>query len=146
MTLATGYTSGVNGYPTMDQQAAVSDELDRLTKIGASGGARVLADVSPDLVLRLATQPAAVPGETLRMFAAGGKVRLTDAAGSPWPAGMLPAGMWVELADLDSDLAGEGGLSPAFVETAEYDAESGGWRIEFEGERTLLDMLKVQAG
>ena len=32
---------------------------------------------------------------------------------------------------MDSDLAGEGGMSPAFVEAAEYDAEAGEWRIEF---------------
>jgi hypothetical protein len=146
VTLATGYLSGVNGYPTMDQQAAVSDELARLTGIGATAGARVLVSVSPDLVLRLTTQPTATPGETLRMFTAGGRVRLTDAAGSPWPRGLLPAGSWAELADLDSDLAGEGGLSPAFVEAAEYDADGDEWRIEFEGERTLLDILRVQAG
>ena len=137
VTLSTGFTSGVNGYSTMDQQAAVLDELERLVKIGATSNSRVLVDLSPDRVL---------PGQTLRMYTAGGKVRLTDAAGSPWPEGLLPVGLWVELADMDSDLAGEGGMSPAFVEAAEYDAESGDWRIEFEGERSLADILKVQAG
>ena len=52
----------------------------------------------------------------------------------------------LRLADMDSDLAGEGGMSPSFIEAAEYDAESGDWRIEFEGERSLADILKVQAG
>ncbi len=146
VTLSTGFTSGVNGYSTMDQQAAVLDELERLTKIGATSNKRVLVDISPDRVLSLITQSAALPGQTLRMYTAGGKVRLTDAAGSPWPAGLLPVGLWVELADMDSDLAGEGGMSPAFVEAAEYDAEAGEWRIEFEGERSLADLLKVQAG
>lgn len=146
VTLTTGYTSGVYGYSTMDQQAAVLDELERLVKIGATGGSRVLVDISPDRVLSLVTQPTALPGQTLRMYTAGGKVRLTDAAGSPWPVGLLPVGLWVELADMDSDLAGEGGMSPAFVEAAEYDAEAGEWRIEFEGERSLADILKVQAG
>lgn len=146
VTLTTGYTSGVYGYSTMDQQAAVLDELERLVKIGATGSSRVLVDISPDRVLSLVTQPTALPGQTLRMYTAGGKVRLTDAAGSPWPAGLLPVGLWVELADMDSDLAGEGGMSPAFVEAAEYDAEAGEWRIEFEGERSLADLLKVQAG
>lgn len=146
LTLATGFTSGVNGYSTMDQQAAVLDELERLVKIGGASNSRVLVDVSPDRVLSLVTQPTALPGQTLRMYTAGGKVRLTDAAGSPWPEGLLPVGLWVELADMDSDLAGEGGMSPAFVEAAEYDAESGDWRIEFEGERSLADLIKVQQG
>jgi hypothetical protein len=146
VSLTTGYTSGVYGYSTMDQQAAVLDELERLVKIGATGSSRVLVDISPDRVLSLVTPSAALPGQTLRMYTAGGKVRLTDAAGSPWPEGLLPVGQWVELADMDSDLAGEGGMSPAFIESAEYDAEAGEWRIEFEGERSLADLLKVQAG
>jgi hypothetical protein len=146
LSLAGGFASGVNGYPTMDSQATVADELERLTKIGAAGGARVLADVGPDLVLRLSTQAAAVPGETLRLLAGEGKLRITDAAGSAWPGGLLPVGRWAELADMDSDLAGEGGLSPAFLDAVEYDAESDSWTVEFEGERSLLDMLKVQAG
>lgn len=146
VTLTSGFASGVYGYSTMDQQAAVLDELERLVKIGATGNSRVLVDISPDRVLSLVTQPAALPGQTLRMYTAGGKVRLTDAAGSPWPVGLLPVGLWVELADMDSDLAGEGGMSPAFIESAEYDAVAGEWRIEFEGERSLADLLKVQAG
>jgi hypothetical protein len=76
----------------------------------------------------------------------GGRVQLYDAAGSPWPAGILPAGLWVELADIDSDLAAIGGLSPAFVDEATYDPRANSWTISFGGKRTLADMLKVQAG
>ena len=45
VTLTTGYTSGVYGYSTMDQQAAVLDELERLVKIGATGSSRVPVDI-----------------------------------------------------------------------------------------------------
>jgi hypothetical protein len=77
----------------------------------------------------------------------GGRVELYDAAGGPWPAGILPAGMWCDLADLDSDLTAVGGLSPAFIEEITYDAAANTWEdVVFAGERGLADMLKVQAG
>ena len=47
---------------------------------------------------------------------------------------------------MDSDLQAVGGLSPAFIEEATYDPQADSWDILFEGERSLLDMLKVQAG
>ena len=146
MTLSGGFTSGVNGYPTMDQRSILSDELDRLVGVGTATGARVLVDVSPDKVLRLKAQTSAVPGETLMLYTADGEKRLTDYAGSPWEPGLLPVGLWVKLADLDSDIAAVGGLSPAFVEEAEYDAESGKWALSFAGERNLADLLKVRQG
>jgi hypothetical protein len=52
----------------------------------------------------------------------------------------------VELADIDSDLTAVGGLSPAFIEEATYDPAANSWDIRFEGERSLADLLKVQAG
>ena len=146
LSLQTGFLSGVNGFPTMDAQAVVLDELDRLTNIGMSDGARVLLEVTPDLVLRLTAQPAADPALMLSLRTAGGKAALFDSAGSPWPAGISPAGMWAELADIDSDLTAVGGLSPAFVEEATYDPAANSWDIRFEGERSLADLLKVQAG
>ena len=146
MTLSGGFTSGVNGYPTMDQRSVLADELDRLVNVGTVSGARVLVDVSPDKVLRLKAQAAPVSNECLNLYTAGGERRLTDAAGSDWEQGVLPAGLWVRLADLDSDLAAVGGLSPAFIEEAEYDAESGEWTLSFAGERNLADLLKVRQG
>jgi CheY-like chemotaxis protein len=122
------------------------DELERLVSVGMSDGARVLLEVTPDLVLRLTAQPAADPALMLSLRTAGGKVALFDSAGSPWPAGISPAGMWAELADIDSDLTAVGGLSPAFVEEATYDPAANSWDIRFEGERSLADLLKVQAG
>ena len=146
LTLSGGFVSGVNGFPTMDARAVVLDELARLLAVGTSSGARALASVTPDHVLRLFAQETASPERMLTMRTAGGKPALYDAAGSPWPAGALPAGMWVELADVDSDLTAVGGLSPAFVEEATYNAVENSWSVSFEGERSLADMLKVQAG
>ena len=122
------------------------DEFERLVGAGMAGGGRVLWDISPDLMLRLAAQPSATAAQMLSLRTAGGRVALFDSAGSPWPAGILPAGMWVELADIDSDLTAVGGLSPAFIEEATYDPATNGWEISFEGERSLADLLKVQAG
>jgi hypothetical protein len=146
VTVQTGFLSGVNGFPTMDAQAVALDELDRLVGVGMSDGRRALLDVSPDLVLRITDQPAADPATMLSLRTAGGKVALYDSAGSPWPPGVLPAGMWAELADIDSDLTAVGGLSPAFIEEATYDPAANSWEIAFEGERSLADLLKVQAG
>ncbi len=146
VTLSAGFTSGVNGYPTMDQRSVLADELDRLVNVGTASGARVLVDVSPDNVLRLKAQAAPVSNECLVLYTASGERRLTDAAGSDWEPGVLPTGLWVRLADLDSDLAAVGGLSPAFIEEAEYDAESGEWVLTFAGERNLADLLKVRQG
>lgn len=146
VTVQGGFLSGVNGYPTMDGQATALDELTRLAGVGMSDGSRVLWDISPDLQMRLVAQPQAGMSPTLSLRTAGGKVRLFDAAGSPWLAGVLPVGMWAELADMDSDLQAVGGLSPAFIEEATYDPQADSWDILFEGERSLLDMLKVQAG
>ena len=146
VTVETGYLSGVESYAAMDAIAAADDELARLLQAGTAGGERVLADVSPDMVLRLRTRTAANIADMPRVCTARGRVELTDAAGSPWPRGVLPAGQWVQLADIDSDLLAVGGLSPAFIEEATYTAEGNAWEITFEGERSLADMLKVQAG
>ncbi len=145
MTLSGGFTSGVNGYPTMDQLAELAAELDRLVKVGTAAGARVLIDVSPDKVLRLKAQTPATPGETLMLYTVNGERRWTDWAGSPWEPGLLPAGMWVRLADLDSDMAADG--SPyEFIEEIEYDAATGTMEPAFAGEINLADLLKVRQG
>lgn len=142
-----GFVSGVSGFPTMDSRATVADELNRLLDIGAAGGGRVLVDVAQDARLRLYSQEAANVALRLQLRTAGGRVQLLDAAGGPWPAGVLPAGMWCDLADIDSDLAAVGGLSPAFIEEISYDAQTNAWTdVTFAGERSLADMLKVQAG
>lgn len=146
VTVQTGFVSGVNGFPTMDARAVAADELDRLLASGAASGRRVLADVSPDFALRLYEQPAAATANMPQLRTAGGRALLYDAVGSLWPAGISPAGLWVELADIDSDLAAVGGLSPAFVDEATYDPQTNEWDISFGGKRGLADMLKVQAG
>ena len=58
----------------------------------------------------------------------------------------MPLGRWVEFADLDSDLAAVGGLSPAPIAEAGYDATTGQWSLSFDGERSLADVIKVQQG
>jgi hypothetical protein len=147
MMLDGGFLSGVNGFPAMDAQAVVADELERLAAVGTAAGRRVLASVTQDLRLRLYAQEAADVALRLILRTAGGRLRVEDGVGSPWPAGILPVGMWADLADLDSDLTSVGGLSPAFIEEITYDAASNAWQdVTFAGERSLSDMLKVQAG
>jgi hypothetical protein len=146
VTVNTGFLAGINGHTTMDQIAVARDEIERLAAIGTSSGNRVLIDVTSDRVMRLAAREAALAEQVLLYFTANGQRRLTNSAGSAWEAGVLPLGRWVEFADLDSDLATLTGLSPAFIEEAEYNAESGQWSLTFEGERSLADLIKVQQG
>lgn len=141
-----GFISGVNGYPTMEAPAVALNEFTRLISIGTAAGKRILWEVSPDLNLRLFEMPDANPAEMLSVHTAGGKIHLSDSAGSSWSPGILPSGMWAELADLDSDLMAIGNLSPAFIEEARYDSRKDSWEISFEAERSLSDILKVQAG
>lgn len=146
VTVQGGFLSGVNDFPAMDAIAVVADEVERLVGVGTGTGERVLLDVTADGALVLYARAAADRNTALGMGTADGRIELTDSLGSPWPAGVCPAGLWAELVDIDSDLAAVGGLSPAFIEEATYDAQSGAWSIAFEGERNLADILRVQAG
>lgn len=146
VTIAPGFTTGVLGFTTMDQIAVALDEINRLAAIGTSAGARILIDIGPDRTLRMYSQTRPGPEEILLYYTAGGQKQLANSAGSPWEPGILPLGRWVEFADLDSDLAVVGGLSPAPIAEAGYDATTGQWSLSFDGERSLADLIKVQQG
>lgn len=146
LTLSTGYTASVDGYTYMEGNANALDELERLLAIGTATGERILLDLSPDLAVSLSTRASAATVPNLALYTAQGRQTLTDAVGSAIEPGANVASQWVRLADLDSDLAAEGGLSPAWIEEAEYDATNGQWALTFEGERNIVDILKVQQG
>ncbi len=146
ITLSSGYTASVDGWTYMEDAATGLDEIERLVKIGDSSGNRIVVDVSQDLALRLSSKPNAVTVPNLALYTATGKQRLTDVAGTDIEPGANVASQWVRLADLDSDLAAEGGLSPAWIEEAEFDATNKAWALTFEGERSLADIIKVQQG
>jgi len=146
VTAPSGFTTGIYGFTTMDQIAVAGDEINRLAEIGTSTGARILIDISADKALRIYAQTRPNAEEILLYYTANGAKRLTNSAGSMWEPGILPLGRWVEFADLDSDLATVGGLSPAPIAEAEYDAGSGEWSLSFDGERSLADLVKVQQG
>jgi hypothetical protein len=146
MTVGTGYVASVDGYSYMEAPANALDELERLVGVGTATGTRIMVELSPDLALRLYTRPNALTVPNLNLYTATGKQKLTDAAGTDVEPGAPVAAQWVRLADLDADLAQDGGLSPAWVEEAEYDAGAGTWALTFEGERKLADIIKVQQG
>ena len=130
----------------MEGNANALDELERLLAIGTATGGRVLLDLSPDLAVSLSSRASAATVPNLALYTAQGRQTLTDAVGSAIEPGANVASQWVRLADLDSDLAAEGGLSPAWIEEAEYDVSNGQWSLTFEGERNIVDILKVQQG
>lgn len=146
LTLSTGYTASVDGYTYMESNAVALDELERLLNIGTATGERILLDLSPDLSVRLSSRADFRTVPNLALYTANGRQQLTDAVGSAVEPGANVASQWVRLADLDSELAADSGLSPAWIEEAEYDATNGKWSLTFEGERSIVDLIKVQQG
>jgi hypothetical protein len=138
---------GILSNPTMDQMATGWDAALRLMGVGTSAGERVLLNVTMQGVLRIKTAPVST-GPNNVLWTQDGVRRLTDSAGTPWEEGVLPHGMWLELGALRGEgSALVGDLTPAFVERAEYDAESGALSdVTFAGAKTLADVLKVQQG
>ena len=98
------------------------DELEALLDSGTSNQRRLLAEVTPERILRIYEQPAAA--ETLLMAADGTLQTLT---GGAWGPGKLPHGRWIGLLDEDDE-------APFFCERAEVDCQSGQYSaLEPEG-------------
>lgn len=137
---------GIRSNPTMDQMATGWDAAQRLLEIGTSAGERVLLHVTAEKIVQV--QKAAVSASDNNvLWAQGGALRVTDGAGSPWEPGVLPHGLWLEQGALQGESpALTEGLTPAFVEQAAYDADTGKLSITYAGAKTLADVLKVQQG
>jgi hypothetical protein len=114
------------------------DELETLLDTGTSAGVRLLARTTPT---RGAVVYAKTDKSTAR-YAWQDGAKLTDLFGQDAEPGTLPAGEWVKLGDA-ATLGPWAALSPAFVERAEYNANSG-WSLEPEGAADPFDTGTVQ--
>ena len=85
--------SGVYASQFRDGTRTALDEINRLLETGASSGQPLLAEVTPDRILRVYARPA--PGAADWTVDAAGQV--TNEAGVPQPAYLPPVGHWLRL-------------------------------------------------
>ncbi len=116
-----------------DGDLRVIDELDALLDMGTSDGYALLARTYANRSVSIYRKPA--KGAARWSYADG---RLLDMHGQPAPDGYLPAGEWVHLAD-GAGLGPWAGLSPVFVDRAEYDAAGGRLTLEPEGAGDIFE-------
>lgn len=126
-------TTGVVSNQYRDGELTAYDELETLLDGGTSAGVRLLAQSTRE---RGAVIYAKQDKTTARYAWQGGD-RLTDLFGQDAEPGILPAGEWVKLGDV-ATLGPWAALSPAYIERAEYSANSG-WSLEPEGAADPFD-------
>lgn len=115
--------------------------VDGLLAQGTSSGERLLVAVTASRLVHISTRAPAAAASHLLVWRNG---RLEQAQGEPVPAGWLPVATWIHIDDLL--LSGAwAGLSPLFVERAEYTAGQG-LRLETEDQRALSALFGTQQG
>ena len=115
--------------------------VDGLLAQGNNGGERLLVTVTAERLVRIEGRPAASEAPRLLVWRSG---RLEQAQGNAVVDGWLPAGAWVYVDDLL--LSGAwAGLSPVFVERAEYSVGQG-LRLETEDQRAMGALFGTQQG
>lgn len=107
--------SGVLSNPEQAGDASAYDVVMKLLKVGTASGGRLLAMVDRDRVLRVLVEPVAPNEPDVYMLA--GYVRLPS-EGQRRLVGELPVGEWLTIERTPAHLVG---LSPAFVDEAEFD-------------------------
>lgn len=132
----------LSGIDTVQYQAGDETALaivEALLAQGTATGLRLLATMTSTRTVRVLARQATT--ERLWVWRSG---KLQLAQGGPVLEGWLPAGAWVYLDDVL--LTGAwAGLSPVFVERAEYRVGQG-LRLETEDQRALADLLGVRQG
>jgi hypothetical protein len=101
------------------------DEALRLMAAGNSAGKRLIATVTPERMATVQAEPAS--DEWNPLLQADGSLR--DPTRPRWEDGKLPVGRWVTLADVPTHIAQLAQVTPFFVEEAEYNVESGVFRL-----------------
>ena len=132
--------SGVDAWQYATGEETAGTVLRRLLDQGDSLGRRLLAQVMPDLSLRLYGQP-----YDSEAWVQWDRDALRTLDGAPVQDGWLPVGGWLVLADdaLTSDAWAR--LDRVFVERATFRVGSG-LDFEAEGQRSILERLGVQQG
>ena len=142
--LSPALATATSGLATLQYQSG--DEtaqaiVEGLLAQGTSGAERLLVAITADRLVHISARPAAGAVPRLLVWRNG---RLEQAQGEPMPAGWLPVATWIHIDDLL--LTGAwAGLSPLFVERAEYSVGQG-LRLETEDQRALSALFGTQQG
>lgn len=133
-------SSGVWSLQYRDGDSSGLTELEALAAAGSSTGRRLLVTTTPERVLRV--QLAEQSGENNLLLTNAGGLQLPT--GRPAPAGTLPTGKWVRLADVPSNVDALASLANIFIERAEY--TNGRLRLEPQGAPSAWDVGQVEQG
>ncbi len=126
--------SGVYSNQYRNGETLALDELEDLLDSGTSNQRRLLAEVTPERILRIYEQPAA--NEDLLITSDGSLLNLV---GGDWAPGKLPHGRWIGLADDDEE--------PFFCERAEVDCATGRYSaLEPENAGSAWQVGQLQKG
>lgn len=118
-------TSGVRTNQYIDNDQSALEEIEKLLEMGTSSGQRLLARVTPERVVRIWAEPAAVePLARLRSDR-----QIAHAGGGVRPAGQLPAGEWLAVRSQAAVALAAGAI---FVDEAEYNTEQGELALDFK--------------
>ena len=101
------------------------DEVKKLMDSGTSTGKKIFAKTVPGRGIVVYQQPD--PSDRDPIFSSSGG--LLQASGSPWDEGVLPAGMYLRLQDVPVRAGYLQSILPVLVDEAEYDVESGTYRL-----------------
>lgn len=117
--------TGIVTNPYRDEDETALDAFYKLLDSGTAAGQRLLAQVTPERVLRVTAETG--PGDNLPVWGIDGVLR--QAAGGPLPQGWLPVGEWVSAEGLSPAARAALRVSPVLVEEAEYDWRAGELRV-----------------
>mgnify|MGYP001309547753 CR=1 FL=1 len=118
--------SGVRTNQYIDNDQSALDEIEKLLELGTSTGQRLIARVTPDRVVRIYAEPAALePMARLRSQ----DRQIVHAGGGVRPAGQLPAGEWLAVRSQAAVALAAGAV---FVDSAEYSIEQGELTLDFK--------------
>jgi hypothetical protein len=113
-----------------DNDLTALAEAQKLLGQGDSSGRRIMVSVTPERVARIAPEP--TPGALLNRINKGA---IRHALGGPYPRGWLPVGEWLSIDNLPASVNNRLGLSPRFVDEAEYNVKSDELTLRFKARR-----------
>lgn len=113
-----------------DNDLTALSEAQKLIGQGDSSGRRIMVSVTPERVVRIAPEP--TPGALLNRINNGA---IRHALGGPYPRGWLPVGEWLSIDNLPASVNNRLGLSPRFVDEAEYNVKSDELTLRFKARR-----------
>ncbi len=102
-----------------------SDEIQKLLDSGTLSGKRLLAKTIPNKGVMIYHEPAPAVDDPIYM--PDGSLR--SATSDTWEEGVLPAGMWIRLADVPVRGGLSGDLDRVFIRDAEFDVEGNTLRL-----------------